>query len=98
MKIKRITIKFSSAVGESAFKKGGGMWERNILDNFTKRQEKKLKVFPKYINGNFIVLNLWMLEKKEFNKNSKLMRLNFWKELKAVAKNNNITYYEEDLK
>ncbi len=55
----KITIKMSS------------MKERDILDIFTKKQDEKLKIIPKYIDGNFKRLNYWMLEKKSFNKNPK---------------------------
>ena len=61
---------------------------RNLLDDFTKRWEKELKVCPKYINGNFMRLYYWITEKKGFNKNPKYQRLEFWKDFDDIAKRN----------
>lgn len=97
-KIQKITINFSRINGSFAFKKNGCMWQRNILDNFSSRWYKKLKICPRYINGNFISLHDWVTTKKQFNKNPKSIRINFWKDLKDVCKRNKISYDEQKVK
>ncbi len=61
---------------------------RDILDKFTKRWESEFKVCPKYIDGNFMILYYWIREKKGFNRNPKFMRIEFWKDLEGIAKEN----------
>lgn len=70
------------------------MWEREILDKFSSKWYKKLKVCPKRIDGNFIILNLWINNKKQFNKNAKMQRIAFWEDFKKVCKRNKISYTE----
>lgn len=91
----KITIKFNiSQNGSDAWREGGCMWEREILDRFSSRWYSKLDVCPKYVNGNFILLNEWMITKKEFNKNPKSQKLAFFDDLKRTCKKNKISYIE----
>jgi len=97
--MEKIIIKFNTwRNGSFAWRKpdknssGGCMWERDILDKFATKWQIKLNVCPQRVSGNFIILYDWIREIKEFNKNSKQQRLNFWKDLEETCKTNKISF------
>jgi hypothetical protein len=93
--ITKINICFSRH--NRGWEKYGCMFQRDIMDKFSSRWQMKLKTCPKYTSGNFILLKIWMNSTKQFNKNPKNLRKEFWYDLKRTCKRNKIRYTESRL-